>query len=98
LTCNVGVRITVESNLPCDGTDVTTTLGDYCVALTSERATGTLLDADLNSGAIVGELSGTPIGCSAMSAATTGLELGGNLSFFDTGLGDLEVPLRVVCQ
>lgn len=97
-TCDLGVRITIENNLPCDGLDVRTVWGDVCIPLTTETAKGTLLDSNIGGPPITGELVGTPLSCPAMATDVSGLVLGGNLSFFDTSLGDLEVPIRISCD
>jgi hypothetical protein len=92
--------IRVESNLPCDGTDVLVRLPPLCAPFTSDQNIGTLVHANEEAlGEIAPDpLNGTSITCSTLDTSPVGLKLVTNLAFFDSTVGDLVSQLSVTCK
>ena len=100
LTCEIGVAVVVESQTPCDGTDVSLEIPSQCVPLTTQQSTATLRDAEAQTGqTIVSPVrTGSPIECADLAAGNMGdFLMAGNLSFYDSDVGDLVAPMRWDC-
>jgi hypothetical protein len=90
----------VETEAPCDETDVTVKIPGQCVPMTTEDFTQTILTVDAEVGDEIGpdEIRGQPVECSELIAGKLGgLTMVGNSTSYDTLLGDLSVPIRMVC-
>jgi hypothetical protein len=105
LQCNLGSNLVVESAAPCNGTDVTIAIGETCIPVTTQRATGLITDANFSPGSTVpappnvNDQSGTALACETLdTSTTTGLSGVGAVNFFGSALGDLSVGLRATCQ
>jgi hypothetical protein len=99
-TCELGLAVVVETAAPCDGEDVTVEIPGQCVPVTTESFTQTLLSADREIGQQIGPdtIRGQPVECSDLIAGKLGgLTMVGNSTSYDTLMGDLSVPLRMVC-
>jgi cysteine-rich repeat protein len=100
LTCELGLSVVVETEAPCDETDVTVKIPGQCVPMTTEDFTQTILTVDAEVGDEIGpdEIRGQPVECSELIAGKLGgLTMVGNSTSYDTLLGDLSVPIRMVC-
>jgi hypothetical protein len=102
--CQLGLQINVElpSNGVCGDTP-TIVLAPLCSALTTGSAVGQLIDANNSIGQTIpptpGVLSGAATSCASLSTSVTaGLKLVGQLSFFDSTLGDIYVSEQFACQ
>lgn len=96
----VGARLEVEPGLPCGDGDAFIILPPICIPLTTEQASGVLLQAN-NLDQQFGPFgdSGGRLTCEDLAAnSVTGMNLVGHISFFDSTLGDLEIALDWVCQ
>jgi cysteine-rich repeat protein len=101
LHCNIRAGLNIEGTLPCDGNDVLITTIQPCVPFTTERTTSTVLQAGSQASKKIGPLSasGTPTTCEALAAdVSSGLDVVAAIGFIDTGLGDLVVQFRALCQ
>ena len=106
----LGVGIYVENAAPCDGTDVIIAVGAQCLPLTTEPATGTIINTNnIPTKALVGSpftQTGNRFSCDLMdpnnqeffTSVTTDVELVTEASFFDTALGDIEVEIKLLCD
>ncbi len=96
MACNMGMRVRVEDQLPCDGLDVQFTR-DLCVPLTTETASSVLHDADLMGATITtGPIEGQHLACADIAASDTkDLVLAGSFAMLDTSEGDLEIALKL---
>jgi hypothetical protein len=95
--------MTIETALPCDDADVLVYLGDACIPITSETATGVLNNANLGGGTLptsgLVTLNGSSVDCGSLqSGATAGLGMRGTIGFFDTSLADLFGLITLDCQ
>jgi hypothetical protein len=101
LQCNLGVSINLEDALPCGTDPDPTVVGESCIPMTTQTATGVVNNANLL-GQTLGPTTvpGVPFDCAALdNSITSGAELSGIVNFFDNEtLGDLHVLLTVVCQ
>ncbi len=101
MECEIGVGTQLESAAPCDGVDITTTIGAQCVPLTTGDATAVLLEAnDQDLDEIIGPLrSGSAISCNDFYAGNlSALKFAGNQTFFDSDVGDLISPEIYDCE
>ena len=99
--CTLGVSVNVESAEPCDSLDITTTIGEQCVPVTTQDSTALLLKGNANDAfSVLGPLrSGSPVSCPDFFANNlTGMVLSGNQTFFDSDVGDLISPETYVCE
>jgi len=105
LTCNLGIQINVElpSNGAC-GDTATIRLPQICGGLTTETASGVLRDANNTANKTIPRFppflsDGAAISCTNFAAGNlTGLKLVGQLSFFDSTLGDIQSSNAFACQ
>jgi hypothetical protein len=100
--CNAGIQIIVEYDPPCESengiNDTFILLPTICVPLTTETANGSIVDANAFPGVdIVGfEWNGVRGSCPDLATSvTTGTEMVGNISIFDSSIGDLQVQAVV---
>jgi hypothetical protein len=100
--CSAGIQIIVEYDPPCESengiNDTFILLPTICVPLTTETANGKILDSNAFPGAeIVGlEMEGVRGACPDLATSvTTGIEMAGNISIFDSSIGDLQVQAVV---
>ena len=99
------LRIVIELDLPCDGVDPLITLGSACIPLTTGTATGIINDSNYVLGDTLPGIfdnppqtaTGVPVDL-AEPRLTSGLELVGQLPFFDSTIGDLQLGLELVCR
>ncbi len=104
LQCNLGVHITVETNPPCDGSDVFIDLGNSCITQTTAMASTLITDANFLSGTVPtsgtpAASHGAPIACAPLtSGSLSGLKLRGVVNFFGSALGDLATLFAADCQ
>lgn len=109
MQCNLGVRLTVETAAPCDGTDVQIDLGTMCLPLTTERAKGKIVDANFTPAATVpaampgpnaNDRTGVELSCEDVDAGNvSGLQPVGAFTIFGSStLGDLSFGMRAICQ
>jgi hypothetical protein len=101
LNCDMGTQINIEALRPCDGLDITIELAPKCVPVSTEIASGIILDANADFGETVGgrTLTGAPGSCSDIaSGAVTGVILKGSAHFLDSNIGDLQVEIVVELQ
>jgi len=84
---------------------VTIAIGETCIPVTTQRATGLISDANFTPGSFVpappnvNDQSGTGLDCATFdTSTTTGLSGVGAVNFFGSALGDLSVGLRATCQ
>lgn len=98
--CRLPTAIRVESNLPCDNTDVLVRLPPLCAPFTSDQNIGTLVNAneDALSEIAPDPLQGTTIQCNAFDTSPVGMKLVTNLAFFDSTVGDLMSQLSLTCK
>lgn len=101
LRCRLPTSIRVESSFPCDGNGVVVRLPPLCAPLTTgtgvvvverynEQAT-TVLEPDA--------LQGASVSCPAVdSGDIAGMTMVGNLTFFDSTVGDIISQLTLKCQ
>jgi hypothetical protein len=112
----VASQIIVEAAPPCGEGGVLLRLPPQCIPLTTETATGILVNANdvrscpanqptcnqIPNRGVVGEKLvrvGRPVTCSQLqSQGMSGVNLAGNISFFDSTLGDLETQLDWFCE
>jgi hypothetical protein len=98
LTCSLGVVLTMEDRLPCDGTDVRFTKR-LCLPLTTETSSAELIDPDLFGGSIADALQGNALACGELAEGVVGgLRLVGHTTWFDSSVGDLQIPLTLTCR
>jgi hypothetical protein len=94
---------------PCP--DVIVTFGSTCVPLTTQRATGKIVDANFISASevppppLVNDASGVPLACATLDASTTSglVAVGATNFFYGDGilswyLGDESDSLKLTCQ
>jgi hypothetical protein len=101
LNCDLGVQINVEQAPPCGVGVITIFLLPKCVPLSTELATGIILDANANTGSTVGgrTLTGVRGSCSDIANGTlTGINLNGAAHFLDSNIGDLQVEVLVTLE
>lgn len=105
MQCNLGAALTVEKAKPCGDGDVTISLGDACVGLTTGTASTLITQANFSPAATVpkndmpGASGGAPVACSALTAdQLSGLKGRGVINFFGSALGDLAVLMAADCQ
>jgi hypothetical protein len=110
----VPAQIVVETGPPCDSGPVLLTLAPQCIPLTTETSVGVLTNANNNFDCPGGEpadgctqippsgvlsLTGDPVTCERLRAGdVTGMNVVGNISFFDSTIGDLETQLNWTCK
>jgi hypothetical protein len=97
--CQVELQSAIESNEPCDGTDVTL-LAPTCSPFTTERIVATIFDADAMAGATVTApaLRGWPASCQQMAADNLGtVAFVADSHALDSALGDSSQPIRDEC-
>jgi len=95
--------INVEEFAPCDGTDILIAVGTVCIPLTTQRSDNVLLNNDNTAGQIpsagIATLTGTAANCDELTTSVTaGIELVGQVDFFDTTIGDVKTQTRFTCQ
>jgi hypothetical protein len=114
INLQVPAQIIVETGPPCGTGPVLLTLAPQCIPLTTETTTGVLTNANNNFNCPGGEpgpgctqipptgrltQTGAPVTCEQLSSGVvTGMNLVGNISFFDSTIGDLETELNWVCK
>lgn len=101
LLINLGARLEVEPQLPCGDGDATISLPPVCIPLTTESTTGVLLQANNSPTGKIGPVAdtGAALSCADLAAGrTAGMQLVGNISVFDSTLGDLEIEIDWACQ
>jgi hypothetical protein len=94
----MGTQINIEANRPCDGLDITIELAPKCVPVSTETASGIILDANADFGETVGgrPLTGASGSCiDIASGVVTGIILKGSAHFLDSNIGDLQVEIVV---
>jgi hypothetical protein len=110
----VPAQIIVETGPPCGTGPKLLTLAPQCIPLTTETSVGVLTNANNNFDCNAGEpgpgctqippegrlsLTGSPISCEQVKAGVvTGMNIVGNISFFDSTIGDLETQLNWTCK
>lgn len=110
----VPAQIIVETGPPCGTGPKLLTLAPQCIPLTTETSTGVLTNANNNFNCAGGEpgpgctqippegrltLTGAPVTCENLRAGNvTGMNIVGNISFFDSTIGDLETQLNWKCR
>jgi hypothetical protein len=103
LKCELGVNIVFETSTPCDGTDVSISIGDTCVPLTTQTSAGVITSANLGAGTLPSGgpvvQTGTPADCATLAnSVTTGIETVGFVGFHDTTLSDAATLIQFQCQ
>jgi len=104
IQCTAGIQINIEAAAPCgEGDDITIFLAPKCIALTTERALGTILDANVRFGDAVPPVdrptTGVPADCDDLANdIATGVSLVGEANFIDSNIGDLQVELRFLLK
>jgi hypothetical protein len=104
LQCSLGARPTVEAAAPCDGTDVVLATPDVCIPISTQRATGTVINANFGANTLpltpgANDLTGTTLSCPALDAGpTAGMQLVGTFSIFGSAFGDIAAGVTAVCQ
>ena len=107
--CNLGSNIVVETAAPCNGTDILINVGNTCIPVSTEEASGLVTNSNFNAcgnspctvpvPGITNDQTGVPIACTTMDASTvTGFVGVGAVNFFGSTLGDLSVGLKSTCQ
>jgi len=111
--CNLGSNIIVETAAPCNGTDVLINVGNTCIPVSTEEASGLVTNSNFNACVDMGgtapctvpvpgftnDQTGVPIACATMDSSTlTGWVGVGAVNFFGSTLGDLSVGLRARCN
>jgi hypothetical protein len=94
----MGVQINIENSPPCGEGIITIFLLPKCVPVTTEEATGIILDANANVGSTVGgrTITGVRRSCSDIAnGVITGLIMKGAAHFMDSNIGDLQVEVVV---
>jgi hypothetical protein len=100
LTCQLGLSVVLEAGEPCGEGEVTVRIPGQCVPMTTEYFTQTILHANRQLLQQIGPdtIRGQPVECSDLVAGKLGgLTLVGNSTSYDTQVGDLSVPIRIVC-
>lgn len=114
LNLQVPAQIIVETGPPCGTGAKLLTLAPQCIPLTTETATGVLTNANNNFSCTNGEpgpgcaqipssgrlvLKGAPVTCEQVRAGNvSGMNIVGNISFFDSTIGDIETQLDWTCK
>jgi hypothetical protein len=101
LSCQAGVSVEVEAELPCDSTDVVLAFGRQCVPITSAAAEGELINANAFPGHTIPspERIGVGASCAALqSGNASGLVTVGNMLFWEAGIGDTLVGITFDCE
>ena len=100
LKCQLPTGINVEALAPCDGTDITIAVGNVCIPLSTQSSDNALLTANNGTGMISpATLTGTGGNCLDLETSITGgIELVGQVDFFDTTIGDVKSQTRFTCQ
>jgi hypothetical protein len=101
LTCQAGVSVEVEADLPCDSTDVVLAFGRQCVPITSAAADGELLNANAFPGQTIPspKRSGMGVSCGDLQSGNPGgLVTVGNMLFWEAGIGDTLVGITFDCE
>jgi hypothetical protein len=90
--CQVGVKIVVESAAPCDGTDVTSVVGERCSLVTTERAHSVILNANRQIGTEIsgGVMTGIRPDCDELAADEAVISTVGHRIFLDSDITDQE--------
>ena len=104
--CSLGSNITVETAAPCNGTDTLIAVGNTCIPVSTEAASGDVTNANFNAGVgtvpvppATNNQTGTQLSCATVDASTTsGQVVVGAVNFFGSALGDLSVSLKSTCQ
>lgn len=107
--CNTSAHIVLESSpgtgAPCDGTEVMVDIGDVCLPVSTQRASGSITDANLMGQTVPNPSSyndgtGVPASCDDVDLGSlSGLKGVGAMNFFGSDLGgDMSVALRFTCQ
>ena len=110
--CEASMHITVEENpgtgAPCDGTEIIVDAGEFCMPISTQRASGVIFSANgtndqIPNPASLNDALGTPIDCSDFNSGNlTGLVGVGAINFFGAQvLGtpqDISVGLSFTCQ
>lgn len=108
----VAAQIIVEVGPPCDQGAVLLTLAPQCIPLTTETSSGVLTNANNNrncpndepgpgcaqipdQGKLV--RTGVPVPCSSLPDVSE-MNIVGNISFFDSTIGDIETVLDWTCR
>ncbi|MCZ6715241.1 MAG: hypothetical protein O7B29_14980, partial [Deltaproteobacteria bacterium] len=103
LKCELPTEINVEVDAPCDGTDILIAVGTTCIPLTTQSSDNVILNNDNTAGQIPGagvaNLTGTAANCAELAnSVTAGIELVGQVDFFDTQIGDVKTQTRFTGQ
>jgi hypothetical protein len=105
MACNLGTQINVE--LPSDGDcgdTATIRLAPVCGNVSTETSTGVVTDANNTAGSTIPapgaeSVEGVEVSCENFKAGNiTGLQLRGQLGFFDSTLGDIRARNTFSCQ
>ncbi len=86
INCQLPIEINVEALAPCDGTDITIPVFNVCIPLSTQSSlTGTGMISPAT-------LTGTAADCLDLeSSITAGIELVGQIDFFEMTIGDLTI-------
>jgi hypothetical protein len=99
INCTAGVQINIEDDPPCkfdDGIDdITIFLPVTCVPLSTEFSSGKINNPNNTPGELAGPLMfGNPGSCQDLSTSVVaGIELLGNIIFWDSAIGDLQTQV-----
>jgi hypothetical protein len=100
ISCTIGVQILIEDDPPCkfdDGIDdITIFLPDTLVPVTTEISNGQIRNANFTPGVnlIGNELYGVPGSCQDLATSVAaGIELFGQIIFWDSAIGDLQTQV-----
>jgi hypothetical protein len=99
-TCEEGLLVILETNLPCDGLDPTQIV-KTCIPRTTATVAVTIIDADAILGATIEAAPGTgwPASCRQLSQDNLGtIHMVGWQGTVDGALGDQLSPLNIICQ
>jgi hypothetical protein len=88
--CQTGVEIVVETDEPCDGTDITSTVGERCSLVSTERARSVILNADGQIGSTIDAVVQTGIrpDCYQLARGEAVISTVGHRIFLDSDQGD----------
>ncbi len=100
LKCQLPTGINVETAVPCDGTDISISVGTVCIPLSTQASDNVLLNANDGTGSISpATLTGTGGNCLDLETSiTAGIALVGQVDFFDTTIGDVKSQTNFICQ